>query len=94
MKSDEKLDPKKLKFTIDQLRKDKIIMAAEMTGVNTSILLGALLVVQFLDGFPEALMIAIGCTFGILYSLYASFGNLRRAREIKRLEDELIEVEE
>lgn len=75
-----------IKFTISQLRQDKIIMAVEAVAVNTACLLGS-----FLAGYfpvPPVIPIVI-IVIGIIYTLYALIGNLFRLNKIKTLEKQL-----
>jgi hypothetical protein len=79
-----------IQFTIDQLRKDKIIYAVEAVAVNTACLL-AYLVVGFLPfpkGMHRDIALVIG-VLGLLYTLYMGISNFRRMQRIRNLEKDL-----
>jgi hypothetical protein len=76
-------------FTIDQLRKDKIIYATEATALNVFCLLTFLgseyiegTLFPFLAGYvrPLSVLIALG------YSLFMGIGNFIRLKKIRSLE--------
>lgn len=80
----------KIKFQIESLQREKIIMACEAVAVNTSVMLGIYLVTRYFAETPLTIsLVWVGGVFGIIYALYASFGNVRRHLEIRRLEKKL-----
>ncbi len=81
---------KDIRFSIESLQRSKIIMACEAVAVNTSVMIGIYLVDRFLGDNPFSRgLILVGGLFGIAYALYASFGNLKKHREIRDLESKL-----
>jgi hypothetical protein len=79
-----------IKFQIASLQRSKIIMATEAVAVNTSVVIGIYLVNRYVStGLMQNTLIMMGGLFGIGYALYASFGNVRKHQEIKRLEKKL-----
>jgi arginine exporter protein ArgO len=84
------MKPEEIKFTIDQLRKDKIIYAIEACAVNIACLLG--MVVAQLLPLPSGLLITVVTVIpavGIIYTLYMGISNWRRLQRIRKLEKQL-----
>lgn len=79
-----------IQFKISSLERSKIIMAAEMVGVNAAVALGIFLTDRYIGVAQlKDFLIISGGLFGIGYSLYASLGNVKKYREIKELEKQL-----
>jgi hypothetical protein len=79
-----------MQFTIDQLRKDKIIYAVEACAVSMACLLG-ILASNFLplpSGLYENLPIIL-MGIGIAYTVYMGVSNFRRLQRIRDLEKKL-----
>jgi hypothetical protein len=78
------------KTKIEILQRSKQILAIEAVAINTSILLGVILVNRFIENeTTQDLLILFGCLFGIGYALYACIGNLLRYFKVKELEEDL-----
>ncbi len=80
------------RFTIDQLRKDKIIYALE--SIATTIIVLLIILVLGALGFDLSSYIPVVAIFGLCsvgYWLYAMVGNYYRLQKIRQLEKNLSE---
>jgi hypothetical protein len=76
------------KFKIETLQRSKIIMAIEAVAVNTSVMIGMYLVEKyFVESLAKNVLLIVAGVFGIVYALFASFGNVKKHMEIKKLEN-------
>lgn len=79
------------KNKIEVLQRRKMIYAVEAVAVNTSVLIGIILVEKYIQlQSVKNTLIILGGLFGIGFALYACIGNLFRYKEIKRLSKKLI----
>ncbi len=79
----------KLKFTIDQLRKDKIIYGVEAVATAATGILVLLFSNTYFPSGLKNLVNIIVLIIGIGYTLYMGIGNFNRLQKIKELERQL-----
>ncbi len=77
-----------IQFTIDQLRKDKIIYAVEATAINMACVL-AMFASSLIPWDKMPYVAPAIPTIGILYTIYMGVGNFMRWRKIIALEKKL-----
>ncbi len=78
-----------LKFTIDQLRKDKIIYATEACATVLACILGFLFNSFYFDSPMKDWINVLLLFIGVGYTLFMGIGNFFRLKRIKKLEKEL-----
>ncbi len=83
MKNDE------IKFTIDQLRKDKIIYATEATATAVACILGLLFTNRYINNSVGFILNVLILIVGVGYTLFMGIGNANRLNKIKQLEKKL-----
>ncbi len=79
----------KLKFTIDQLRKDKIIYATESCATSATAVLGLLFSNQYLQSPLKDFVNTLILVIAVGYVAYMGFGNYKRLQKIQDLERQL-----
>ena len=83
------MELKKIKFTIDQLRKDKIIYATEATSTGIICVLSFLFANCYFEN-PLKLIVSIFVLIvGIGYTIFMGIGNFFRLQKIKELEKKI-----
>lgn len=83
------MNQERLKFTIDQLRKDKIIYATESCATSATAILGLLFSNQYLSVPLKDYVNVLILLTGVLYVIYMGVGNFRRLQRIQELERQL-----
>jgi len=83
------MDKEKLRFTIDQLRKDKIIYAVEACATNLLMLLVLYFSSSYFRGDLRTVIDRLALIIAASYTLYMGIGNAIRLNKIKQLEKEL-----
>jgi len=71
---------------VNYLLQTKLIMAGEAIAVNTSVIIGIILVEKFVHAHAlNNALIILGGLFGIGYSIWVNLGNVKRHKQIKEL---------
>lgn len=83
------MDNQSLKFTIDQLRKDKIIYAVEACATNLVCILVFIFSNTYFSGLFKNIVNYGMLIIGVGYTLFMGVGNALRLSKIKKLEKEL-----
>lgn len=83
------MEQEKLKFKIDQLRKDKIIYAVEATATALVSILSFLFANLFFENPIKYIVSVIVLLIGVGYTIFMGVGNFLRLRKIKELEKKL-----
>jgi hypothetical protein len=82
-----------IKFQIDQIRKDKIIYAAESAAASVTMLTVILLQISVnplrLNDTLNRMICTLAGLFALGYWAYCSLGNLKRFHQIQKLEKSL-----
>lgn len=79
----------KLRFTIDQLRKDKIIYATEAAATALTCILGLLFTNLHINEPYRTFLNIFILAVGVGYTLYMGIGNSLRLKKIRELEKKL-----
>jgi hypothetical protein len=83
------MEQEKLKFKIDQLRKDKIIYATEATVTVLVCILGFLFTNFYFKDPIKYFISVFVLVIGVGYTLFMGIGNFLRLMKIKKLEKNL-----
>ena len=78
-----------LQFTIDQLRKDKIIYAAEACATNLLMLVVLYFSSSHFTGDLRTVVDRLALIIAASYTVYMGASNFKRLQKIKQLEKEL-----
>lgn len=76
----------KLKFEIDQLRKDKIIYAIESCAVSLVCFVSMIFVNQYFADTARDLVSTLLVLSAVGYAIFMGLGNFNRLRKVKKLE--------
>lgn len=81
---------KDIKFTISQLRQDKIIYAAEACATNLICILVYIFSNTYFSGLFKSVIDYGVLSIGVGYTIFMGIGNALRLSKIKKLEKELL----
>lgn len=83
------MNKEEIKFTVDQLRKDKIIYATEVSATAFTCMLGFWFSSVYFESPGKDWVNTLLLFVGVGYTFYMGVGNYFRLKKIRKLEKEL-----